>query len=76
MADAFNERQGRPLQYQGSGGVRYAITLNRPEPLEARRTPIHDEHYVAKQLQPIADSILKPLGESFAALVSPQGGVF
>jgi DNA polymerase-2 len=76
MADAYNERQGRPLQYQSGGWIRYVITLNGPEPLEARRSPIHYEHYVAKQLQPIADSILQPLGESFAALVSPQGELF
>jgi DNA polymerase-2 len=76
MADAHNERLGRPLQYQSGGWIRYVMTLNGPEPLEARRSAMDYQHYVAKQLQPIADSILQPLGESFAALVSPQGVLF
>jgi DNA polymerase-2 len=76
MADAHNERLGRPLQYQSGGWIRYVMTLNGPEPLEARRSAMDYQHYVAKQLQPIADSILQPLGESFAALVSPQGELF
>ncbi|WP_370678638.1 DNA polymerase II [Comamonas sp. GB3 AK4-5] len=76
MADAHNERLGRPLQYQSGGWIRYVMTRNGPEPLEARRSAMDYQHYVAKQLQPIADSILQPLGESFAALVSPQGELF
>jgi len=34
------------------------------------------EHYLNKQIQPIADSILVPLGESFAMLTSPQQKLF
>ena len=48
------------------------MTRNGPEPLEVRRANIDYEHYLNKQIQPIADSILVPLGESFAMLTSPQ----
>ncbi len=47
-----------------------------PEPLEARRAPIDHAHYLGRQLQPIADAILQPLGESFAALTTRQRALF
>jgi DNA polymerase-2 len=31
---------------------------------------------VTKQLQPIADAILQPMGQSFVALTSSQQGLF
>jgi DNA polymerase-2 len=34
------------------------------------------EHYLTKQLKPIADAILQPMGDSFAALVSSQRALF
>ncbi|MDR2327700.1 MAG: hypothetical protein LBE51_20140 [Acidovorax sp.] len=73
---AHSERLGCPLQDQNGGWSRYVMVQDGPGPLEARRSAMDYQHYVAKQLQPIADSILQPLGESFAALVSPQGELF
>jgi DNA polymerase-2 len=52
------------------------MTRNGPEPLEAHKSRIDYEHYLAKQLQPIADAILQPLGDSFKALTSAQKGLF
>jgi DNA polymerase-2 len=52
------------------------MTLNGPEPMEARRSRIDYEHYLSKQLQPIGDAILQPMGESFAALTTAQRGLF
>ena len=52
------------------------MTKSGPEPLEARQSPIDYEHYLAKQIQPIADSILHPLGEDFATLTSSQQTLF
>jgi DNA polymerase-2 len=34
------------------------------------------EHYLTKQLEPVADAILPFLGDSFARLTSPQGALF
>ncbi len=76
IADEFNRAQGRPLQYQNGGWIRYVITTAGPEPLEVRRAPIDYEHYLSKQLQPIADAILPFVGDSFATLTSRQSCLF
>jgi DNA polymerase-2 len=52
------------------------MTKGGPEPLEARQSGIDYEHYLSKQLQPIADAILLPLGESFMALTTAQQDLF
>ena len=52
------------------------MTQSGPEPLEARHSRIDYEHYLVKQLQPIADAILQPLGDSFATLTSAQKALF
>ncbi|KQU91734.1 DNA polymerase II [Variovorax sp. Root318D1] len=76
MADEHNGRLGRPMQYQKGGWIEYVMTRNGPEPLEIRRSRIDYEHYLTRQLQPIADAILQPLGESFMALTTPRRGLF
>jgi DNA polymerase-2 len=55
------------------------MTVAGPEPLETldtRRTPIDYEHYLAKQLEPVADGILPFAGDSFARLTSRQRALF
>lgn len=76
MADEYNARHSRPLQYQNGGWISYVITRSGPEPLEARESRIDYEHYLTSQLQPIADAILGPLGDSFAALTTAQISLF
>jgi len=76
IADEYNDRMGRPRQYQNGGWIQYLMTKNGPEPLEIRRSRIDYEHYLAKQIKPIADSILFPLGEDFATLTSSQRELF
>ena len=75
-ADEFNRLQGRPLQYQSGGWIRYVITLAGPEPLETQRSRIDYEHYLTKQLQPVADAILPFVDDDFAALTSRQKSLF
>jgi DNA polymerase-2 len=75
-ADDYNRQQGRPLQYQNKGWIRYVMTVAGPEPLETRRSPIDYEHYLTRQLQPVADAILPFVGEDFAALTSRQQILF
>ncbi len=75
-ADEQNTRLGRPLQYQNGGWISYVMTLAGPEPVEARHAAIDYEHYVTKQLQPIADGILPFLREDFDTLMSGQGALF
>ncbi|GIZ53369.1 DNA polymerase II [Noviherbaspirillum aridicola] len=76
IADEYNRRQGRPLQYQDGGWIRYVITVAGPEPMEALRSPIDYEHYLTRQLQPVADAILPFLGDAFTRLTSPQQTLF
>ncbi|WP_338820616.1 DNA polymerase II [Acidovorax temperans] len=76
IADAHNAKLNRPLQYQRGGWIEYVMTQSGPEPLEARHSRIDYEHYLVKQLQPIADAILQPLGDSFGALTSAQKALF
>ncbi|GAD21997.1 hypothetical protein AVS7_01757 [Acidovorax sp. MR-S7] len=66
----------RPQQYQRGGWIQYVMTQSGPEPLEALHSRIDYEHYLVKQLQPIADVILQPLGDSFVALTSAQKVLF
>ena len=76
IADDFNRQHGRTPQYQNGGTIAYVITLAGPEPLEVRRAPIDYEHYLTRQLQPIADAILPFVGDDFTALTSGQGILF
>src|SRR5450830_165727 len=76
LADEFNRRHGRPLQYQNRGTISYVMTLRGPEPLEARSAPIDYEHYISRQLQPVADAILPFVDDDFQALTSRQQSLF
>ena len=76
IADEFNRKQGRPQQYQNRGWIRYVMTTAGPEPLETRRSPIDYEHYLTRQLQPVADAILPFMGDHFALLTSRQQNLF
>ncbi|GAA3533488.1 DNA polymerase II [Zobellella aerophila] len=76
LADEHNARLGRPLRYQQKGHIRYLITLNGPEPEEYRRSAIDYQHYIDRQLKPVADAILPFVGLSFEALTGRQLGLF
>ncbi|EWC41880.1 DNA polymerase II [Stutzerimonas stutzeri] len=76
LADDYNDRHGRPRQYQNGGWISYLITVTGPEPLETRSSPIDYDHYVTRQLQPVADAILPFVGDDFASLVDGQLGLF
>jgi DNA polymerase-2 len=60
-----------------SGTVEYVITKQGPVPIELKHGELDYQHYIEKQLKPIADSVLGLLGESFDSIVkSPQLGLF
>lgn len=56
--------------------IEYVITVNGPEPLHYRQSAIDYQHYIDRQLRPVADSILHFLGTTFDALVDRQLGLF
>lgn len=76
LADEENLRRGLPQRYQHRGSIAYLMTLNGPEPLEYRRSAIDYEHYIDKQLRPIADAILPFIGESFDRICGQQLDLF
>ncbi len=76
LADEYNDRLGRPRQYQNGGWIRYVITVAGPEPLEVRRAAIDYDHYLTRQLQPVAEAILPFVGDDFSALIDGQLDLF
>ncbi|MFC5708285.1 DNA polymerase II [Aeromonas eucrenophila] len=76
LADEENLRRGRPQRYQHRGTISYLMTVVGPEPLEYRRSAIDYEHYIDKQLRPIADAILPFIGESFDRICGQQLDLF
>ncbi|MBK4998057.1 DNA polymerase II [Pseudomonas sp. S31] len=76
LADDYNRQLGRPRQYQNGGWISYVITVAGPEPLEDRRSPIDYQHYLSRQLQPVADAILPMVGDQFEALIDQQLSLF
>ncbi|MDD1005724.1 DNA polymerase II [Pseudomonas sp. TNT2022 ID642] len=76
LADDYNAQHGRPRQYQNGGWISYVITLAGPEPLEVRRAAIDYDHYVTRQLQPVADAILPFVDDDFSTLIGGQLGLF
>ncbi|UPQ86948.1 DNA polymerase II [Vibrio sinaloensis] len=76
MADDINAQLGRPLQYQNRGRIEYLITIAGPEPREYQKSAIDYQHYIDKQLKPVAEAILPFIGLDFATLSEPQLGLF
>ena len=69
------EQRGLPTPSRGSW-VEYVITTAGSEPAEAPLAPLDYEHYVERQLQPVADGILGFVGTSYSALVDKQIDLF
>lgn len=76
LADKINEKLGRALQYQNRGQIEYLITINGPEPKEYLSSAIDYQHYIDKQLKPVAEAILPFIGVDFKTLSEPQLGLF
>ena len=56
--------------------VEYVITVNGAEPRPAVESPIDYQHYIDRQLKPVADGILLFLDDSFDAITAPQIDLF
>ncbi len=57
------------LLSDAGGTVYYVITKRGPIPVELKHDDIDYDHYIEKQLKPIADSVLSLLGLSFDSIV-------
>jgi DNA polymerase II len=76
LADEWLIARGKQAKYQHRGVIAYVMTVNGPEPLENRQSKIDYEHYVEKQIQPIAEAILPFIGLNFSTIVSEQLSLF
>jgi DNA polymerase-2 len=56
--------------------IKYFITIDGPQPVEKRTSPIDYQHYIDAQLRPVANSILEIKGTSFDAILSGQTDLF
>lgn len=65
-----------PSRYKHKGWIEYIITVNGPETLECHTSAINYEHYIDKQLTPIADTILVALGSSMDSIFQGQYELF
>lgn len=73
-ARLYAER-GLPVPSRGSW-VEYVITTSGAEPAAKTQAPLDYQHYVDRQLEPVADGILGLVGSSFRALTDRQIGLF
>ena len=76
LADEKNRQLGKTVKYQNKGWINYVITTNGPEPLEYLSSPIDYDHYIDRQLRPVADAILPFIHLEFDAIVSAQSSLF
>lgn len=76
IADEMNHKLGRPLQYQRKATIEYVFTLSGAEPHEYRQSAIDYNHYLDKQLKPVADGILPFIDKYFDDITAPQLGLF
>ncbi|MBD3586302.1 DNA polymerase II [Salinimonas sp. HHU 13199] len=56
--------------------IHYVITLEGPQPIDHVTSPLDYEHYIEKQIQPIADSILPYVDLSFEQITADQMDLF
>lgn len=75
-AEVQFKQQKKPSRYQNKGWIEYVMTLNGPETLECQSAKLDYEHYIDKQLTPIANSILSVLGDSIDNLLKKQIDLF
>jgi len=69
-------KKNEPSRYKRAGWIEYVITVNGPETLECHTSALNYEHYIEKQLTPIADTILASLGSSMESIFQGQYELF
>jgi len=63
-------KAARKLGREQPGIIEYLMTANGPEPLQKLTSSIDYEHYIEKQIKPIADSVLSFQDKSFDDFLS------
>ena len=76
FADQRNSELGKSLLYQNKGWISYVMTTNGPEAIEHHTSQLDYDHYIEKQIKPIADAVLPFVGLDFDAITSNQIELF
>ena len=76
LADEIRKQRGLAPRYQHRGWIEYVITTQGPEPLAYRQHPLDYQHYIEKQLKPVADAILPFIHLQFDQIVDTQLSLF
>lgn len=75
-AELEDQKRGRPPRFHANMSVPYVMTIHGPQTPEYANAPLNYEHYIEKQVMPIADSILPLVGLKFSNIVNEQLSLF
>ena len=75
-AEEYYQQQNQTSQYRQGGWIEYVMTLAGPEPIANIQSPLDYQHYIDKQIGPVADGILYFLQKRFHDLIDPQQDIF
>ena len=70
------EKEGPTGRYEKGGWIEYVITTHGPEPIEYNNRPLDYEHYIEKQLAPVADALLMLQNTSLEKVIQAQYELF
>ncbi|MBU2924351.1 DNA polymerase II [Colwellia sp. 4_MG-2023] len=76
IANKASIDSGQSPKYRKRSIIEYVMTLNGVMPIELSKGNLDYEHYIDKQIKPIADDVLPFLGKSFDEIVSKQINLF
>ena len=75
-AEVEFKNNDQPSRYRNKSWIEYVITLSGAETLECKKANFDYDHYIEKQLTPIADTILNAIGSSMEAVTGRQQDLF
>jgi len=75
-AESRFKQKDLPSRYRNKSWIEYVITLSGAETLECQDAKLDYDHYIEKQLTPIADTILNAIGSSMEAVTGRQQDLF
>ena len=75
-AELLFNQMNQPSRYRNRSWIEYVITLSGAETLECQKSKLDYEHYIERQLTPIADTILTAVKSSMEAVTGQQQNLF
>ena len=69
-------KRRRETETSAATDTEHVVTTRGPEPKALRTAPIDYDHYLGKQLAPVCDVVLLPLGTSFERIAGAQTTLF